>query len=336
MPTIRIATFNCENLFARYRFQSGPPGKSKAGVLPPAELNQRWGFLPPESWKQSFQVFSQDGWRKVTARALKGSDGYPDVVCLQEVENLPVLRRFNQDYLGHHYPFLKVIDSHDPRNIDVGVLSRFPIIRLRSHVDDVAPGGAWNAYVFSRDCIEVTVDVSGTPLHILVNHLKSKFARTSQEKRRADERRLAQAGAVAAIVRDRFGKSSWKSKNLVVVGDFNDQPASPFLQPLLGMGFENVVSRLPANQRWTHYWGAKSLVSQLVYLLLSPRLADRATALPQIERRGLVKKRNMRVFLATADDRRGPEVPLATQRFPGVTSKIAASDHCPVVMRLKL
>src|SRR5213592_1724453 len=121
MTTVRLATFNCENLFARYKFEAGPPGTKK--VLTPQELDQHWGFLPPERWKKSFQILSEDGWRDLTAKALKGKDGYPDIACLEEVESLPALRRFNQDFLAGHYTHAVLIDGHDPRSIDVGVLS---------------------------------------------------------------------------------------------------------------------------------------------------------------------------------------------------------------------
>ena len=65
---VRLATFNCENLFARYKFEAGPPGTKK--VLTPEELDQHWGFLPPERWKKSFQIFSHDDWRELTAKGL--------------------------------------------------------------------------------------------------------------------------------------------------------------------------------------------------------------------------------------------------------------------------
>jgi len=123
---------------------------------------------------------------------------------------------------------------------------------------------------------------------------------------------------VAALVRERFG-TDWQRANLVVVGDFNDQPASPFVHPLVGMGLVNVVERLPPGERWTHYWDKKNSVSQLDYILLTKRLAQASPKVPYIERRGLVRKRKM---------------PGPAALFAGVTSRIGASDHCPVVMEI--
>ena len=331
MTTVRLATFNCENLFARYKFEAGPPGGKK--VLKPEELDQHWGFIPPESWKNSFQIFTHDGWRDLTAKALKGKDGYPEIACLEEIESLPALRRFNKDFLGGHYPYAILIDGHDPRNIDVGVLSTVPITDIKTHIDEVKPSS--KTLLFSRDCLEATFDVGGTLLHVFVNHLKSKLAKSPQERAAGDARRKLQAARVAAIVKERFG-NAWQNTNLVVVGDLNDQPTSPHLQPLLGMGMINVVDRLPALERWTHYWGKKNLVSQLDYILLSPKLSAASPKPPYVERRGIVKKKNMKVFLANLDDTPGAQAALPSQRFSGITNKMSASDHCPVVMEVNV
>jgi len=335
MPTVTIATFNCENLFARYKFETGPGGDKRKKVLTPEQLKERWGFMPPESWKNSFQLLGSDDWRKVTARALKGEGSYPDIVCLQEIESLAVLRRFNEDFLKTDaYPFAVLIDGHDPRMIDVGVLSVYPIVRLRSHMDEPAANGP--GYVFSRDCLEVTIDVKGVELHLFVNHLKSKLLQPGQSKSAVDARRQAQAERVAAIVRERFGATGWRQANLVICGDFNDTPDSAPLASLLEIGFENVVDRLPANERWTHYWDKKNLVGQLDYLLVAPDLASRSGGLPKIERRGLVTKQGMQVWFGTPNDTKGAVAALEAERFPGVTNKISASDHCPVRITLNL
>jgi hypothetical protein len=71
--------------------------------------------------------------RQLAAQALAEPDGrLPDILCLQEVENIDAIRKFNQDYLGGHYPYAILIDGWDPRNIDVALLSVFPIVSLRS------------------------------------------------------------------------------------------------------------------------------------------------------------------------------------------------------------
>src|SRR5437773_870695 len=72
---------------------------------------------------------------------------------------------------GTRYPHVMVIDGNDDRGIDVGLMSRFPIGSMRSHVDDIENG----SLIFSRDCPEYEIALpSGSTLLVLVNHLKSK------------------------------------------------------------------------------------------------------------------------------------------------------------------
>src|SRR5262249_1862901 len=77
-----------------------------------------------------------------------------DVLATIEVDNRTALLRFNEQTLpaveGTAYPHVMLIDGNDDRGIDVGLLSRFPIGTIRSHVDD----RDGKERIFSRDCPE--------------------------------------------------------------------------------------------------------------------------------------------------------------------------------------
>jgi endonuclease/exonuclease/phosphatase family metal-dependent hydrolase len=95
-----------------------------------------------------------------------------DVLALQEVENVDTLKHFRAVALGGRkaYPYVAGIDGNDPRLIDVAVLSRLPITRVRSY-QHLLDG---TSTVFSRDCLEVDVTLpGGGSLTLYVNHLKS-------------------------------------------------------------------------------------------------------------------------------------------------------------------
>ena len=115
-----------------------------------------------------------------------------DALCLVEVENRPVVRRFNETILkAAPYPHAMVIDGNDERGIDVGIASRFPIMDMRSHVDD--PDPVTKRPVFSRDCAEFQIDLPGTrSLWVLINHFKS---RGYGSKAANDAKRKRQGGA---------------------------------------------------------------------------------------------------------------------------------------------
>jgi len=338
MISITICTFNVENLFARYKVFGYKPGdKFKRNVLTPEQLQKEGGFLPGRiAPKGSFQVFDKEQWRSLTAKALKGNtENYPDIACLEEIESLEVLRKFNSDYLGGVYSYMVLIDSHDPRLIDVGILSKYKIVDVKTYIDERYKDGR-SDYLFSRDCLEITFDIKGKSLTVFANHLKSKYGEGPQRKR-ADLRREVQAKKVAELVRERFKGSDFFKKSFVVVGDFNDTPDSEFLKPLIGdLDLENVIDRITdKKERWTHWWDSENVVSQIDYILLSPKLAKDSPGEPYIERRGINAKKKYS-YLALPDGKKGEKIDFQFKRFSEATDKIEASDHCPVFFELKL
>jgi hypothetical protein len=66
--------------------------------------------------------------------------------------------------------------ANDERGIDVGVLTRYPIVNIKTHVDDEYKSTNGQFYkIFSRDCPEYKVDIGDRQfVHCLCNHLKSK------------------------------------------------------------------------------------------------------------------------------------------------------------------
>jgi endonuclease/exonuclease/phosphatase family metal-dependent hydrolase len=365
MPS--FATFNANNFFLRYRFASTFAGDTSRKSEIEATEVATIGYVPNKPFgnfgSDKFVVWDASR-RKLAARALAAPDGaLPDILCLQEVENLDAIRLFNQRYLDGHYPYRLLIDGHDERNIDVGVLSCFPITEIRTHVDDVDEEGR---RVFSRDCLEATFRLpGGETLTLLVNHLKSKLllgeggedADARKAKLRASHaRRLAQAKAVAALVEARFAGSHERAL-YAVLGDFNDVAASPYLAPLMTSSrLADVLGAHLPGEDWTYYWRARGRVSRIDHVLaskeLARRIADAAGAgrKPHIERSGLgYRKLNAEGLVlperaswaAFEEDEATPRPPDAPpdakvdfrfERYPEVLADLGAniSDHCPV------
>ncbi len=312
MPTLRLATFNCENLFARFKFNKN--------------------IEPTKASKNGFTIsdvhfdFLKNAEKSLTADAIRAVGA--DVIALQEVENLDVLKRFRSDRLKNDkYVYAMLVDGNDPRQIDVAVLSRHPITRARSY-QHLRKG---NAPIFSRDCLEVDIEVEGKTLTLFVNHLKSMLDQKDPKngrKNTRDKRRL-QSQTVMELVTARFGNTPGDSP-WVVLGDFNDyleadQGTTSGIADLVTWDqVENVVARRPQTERWTHFFDGAPAgdepYRQLDYILLSTSLAGATPAQPTIERRGLTTS-------ATK---------VAQKRFNGVTAKIAASDHCPVAIEINL
>lgn len=115
MVSLRLATFNCENLFARFKF--------KANVNQEKALIDGW--LP----NTTFFVINDEVSKRLTGDAIKATNA--DVIALQEVESHATLRKFRNEYLGgfSNYKYSILVDGNDPRLIDVAVLSKYPSMK---------------------------------------------------------------------------------------------------------------------------------------------------------------------------------------------------------------
>jgi endonuclease/exonuclease/phosphatase family metal-dependent hydrolase len=341
-----ICFFNINNLFLRYKWGEGYPGSFARG-----KSSSNWGFVPAYD-KNLFHLFSPKK-TQLCADALK-AEGLPDILCLCEVEGLLALRSFNEDYLNNFYKYAYLIDSRDYRQIDVAILSNRKIQNIRSHVDDTDKDGK---YIFSRDCLEVDVELENKKnLFLFINHLKSKFVNTIEKSDKKIEKELfeanklrqKQAEYVSEILSNKFTGKSYRSENFLVLGDFNDQPESEFVAPLVkNSNLFDCLTSLPEEERWTFWWKSRNRASQIDYMLLSPALAKRLqkeNIKPRIERRGLgfrelgatdnLLPKKTKIFRKDTD----PDplrIPFDFERFPKVVEYDQyASDHCPVFLEL--
>lgn len=296
MP-IRIATFNIENLFARYNFKKNLKPSKDGGF----QINDL-----------AFDLFDETE-KKLTAKAIKAINA--DIICLQEVESLPVLDRFNSQMLaGLNYKHRILIDGNDPRQIDVAILSRFPIISLRSHREE----RNFSSPLFSRDCLEAVIDVDGKILHLYVNHFKSMIGGRDQ----THNRRLVQVNKVIEYLERVWKKKKYKG-NFIVLGDFNDylDENSAITTLAHHEGLVNVLERLPKEEQWTHYY-SKGDYTQLDYLLLSKSLAKiNKDVQPGVMREGLPLRATKYIG----------------KRFTGIgQDNPKASDHCGLYIDIEL
>lgn len=236
-----------------------------------------------------------------------------DVLCLVEVENRITLDRFNSQVVsqfGTAHAHNLLIDGNDPRGIDLGILSRLPLVSVRSHIDDTyTTKNGKQEKVFSRDCPEYEIRLAdGKYLWLLANHFKSKGygkADTSNAKR---HEQATKAAEIYRLARKR-------SELVAVCGDFNDVPESDPLKPLL------IATDLKDAMSHESYDGPpgtyKTSKEKIDYLLLSPALWTKVKAVG-VERGGIY-------------------APRAGHPFPTVTSeKNQASDHAAVWVDLEL
>jgi endonuclease/exonuclease/phosphatase family metal-dependent hydrolase len=295
---LTVGTFNLNNLFSRWNFAA------EIATLPET---------PAASSEVEYVFGTHDAvkLRTYRGRLVKAKDSagtkaiaerlrriHLDVLAVQEVEDIDTLRQFNREYLGGVYPHVALVEGNDPRLIDVGVLSMYPIGGLTSWQRAVHPSEP-EELVFGRDLIEVEIlnPARSERLFTFFNtHLKSHYVGFNEDpvagQTAANVRRRRQAETIGRIVKSRMRPDS----RYVIAGDMNDPPSSEFLRgftedPALGLVNGLADPRetrppkpddpMPSSPAWTHRFKATNEPAHYAlydHLWLSPALAPRQTA----------------------------------------------------------
>ena len=214
--------------------------------------------------------------RKNTAKVINSVNS--DIACIVEAENRPSLNNFNSALLGtRKFNYSMVIDGNDNRGIDVGLLSKFPITNIITHIYD----GTSRSRIFSRDCLEITVELpNGEELIILCNHLKSKGYGAQAT---SNARRKKQSDQIVEILK----RYKLSQDNVIVAGDLNDTPNSNPLSSLMNKRLLYDVLELQfdddMSERWTYHYRR---TEQIDYILISKPLKDKFIR-AGVERRGI-------------------------------------------------
>jgi predicted extracellular nuclease len=247
--------------------------------------------------------------RENTAKVIKSVKA--DVACIVEAEDRPTLKAFDSDLLNYRFKYEMLLDGNDPRGIDVGVYSRFPLGGIRTHMFDKSG----NSTIFSRDCPEYEILLpNGKSLFLLCNHLKSKGYDYNGT---ASARRKLQATRIAEILEGFDLSKDW----VIVAGDMNDTPDSDPLKPLMSVAnlFDVLDLQFGSDKskRWTYEY--KKVFDQIDYVLVSKPLKG-AFKKAGVERRGIYQ-------LEKNTEATNGKIPVETE-FDTVNHWTnAASDH---------
>lgn len=122
----------------------------------------------------------------------------PDIVALQEIEGLKVLK--DLQVILKDYPYITA--TEDNSSIQSGVLSRYPISAVGYLKSD--------RYNFNRSMLEVTIDLEGDKLIIMNNHWKSKSGDFSEHVRIES----------ANIIKNRLKHLT--EEHVIILGDLNE------------------------------------------------------------------------------------------------------------------
>lgn len=144
--TLKIATYNVENLFDLHR-----SGHEYREYIPYTKAN--WN-------KRTYKIKLQN-----ITRVIK--DINADIIALQEIESLQALKdlRYTLKQAGLYYPYFKIANQKNT-TIKVAILSKIPFVYAKEL-------SVTRSYRY-RNILEVKYKINNQILYLFVNHWKSK------------------------------------------------------------------------------------------------------------------------------------------------------------------
>ena len=203
--TVTIMSYNVQNLFDTTHDE----GKEDYTYLPlavkesSAEIQAYCKGLAKESWQKSclFTDWNAEVLKNKILNLSKVIKSYrkglgPDILVLQEVENKNVLKMLIDIGLKNMgYKYISLIEGPDSRGIDVGVISKLPIVNEKLHIINLEGIGK-----ATRGILQVDIKVNNKMITILGNHWPSQHnppeARVEAAKVMLDAAKNADAGLV--------------------------------------------------------------------------------------------------------------------------------------------
>lgn len=201
------------------------------------------------------------------ARVIRETLASPEIIGVQEVENIDTLRALATaagDYDAH------LLEGNDIGGIDVGVLVR----RSRVQVVDVTQEGkdvrqVDNSILNDRPPLAVRVRVDNIPITVIVVHQRSLIDVGTPN---VDRKRRGQA----EFLRDRIAARIASGEEVLVLGDFNMFQFDPLMDILKSSGnLTNLTDTVALSESYSYILDGTA--QTLDHILISPGLRSRFT-----------------------------------------------------------
>ena len=191
----------------------------------------------------------------------------PDILAVQEIGSPSVFEEFRYAlrHAGLDYEHTEYL-QRGQSEINLAVLSRFPIVSRQPHTEDTYTIGDAEIPVL-RGFLDIEIQVTPSYTFRLMNaHLKSKVFHTlGQTEMRRNEARLLN-NHIRKILKES------PDEKLLVLGDFNDTYRSAPLREITGNKHEYLQDLRPTDRAgnvWTHFSPDIDEYERIDYVLVS-------------------------------------------------------------------
>lgn len=145
--------------------------------------------------------------------------------CLIDLVQSSSLKEFDYDFVFHESP--------DHRGIHVALLYQKKHFTVEKNTPVSIAFTNDPEIEGTRDILHITGLLFEEPVHLILNHWPSRSDGTNS----TNHKRLSASKEVQGVI-DKINGSEQQAK-IIVMGDFNDEPTSISLAPILNQGFEN-------------------------------------------------------------------------------------------------
>ncbi len=172
---------------------------------------------------------------------------YPDILAFAEVENRTVFLNTLQGLKGVSYSVI-YHDTADPRGIDIGLaFNPGTITASGSKAYSLKSQG-----LLTRKIVVAGFSAKGHPFHVILNHWPSRAFDSAW----SEQKRLLAASVARHIIDSLQVRTP--GADIIVMGDFNDEPQNRSLSEVLGSSFNRQKAKAGANRLLYNCWSGYS------------------------------------------------------------------------------
>ena len=209
IDTLVFGFYNLENLFDTI----DDPNKNDEDFLPES----------PNNWNEERLTNKMQNLARVIKDMKNGE--CPDILGFCESENYEIVNRLNQEHLKCHLE-IAYLESPDNRGIDVGLFYNKKYFDLQKVMGDTVQ--QIHDFGPTRLILTVALKIRNTEesIYVIVNHWPSRRGGDKSQEFRIQ---------AATKVRERVDKilDDNKNANILIIGDFNDEPNDISLKDFL-------------------------------------------------------------------------------------------------------